>query len=658
MKTRTIQPSLILALTAGTGVAVGNWSAVAPQGGATSAPITGNQPAIEVPAMATMSPTSGDSDIDGERRVLTGIAIAYVRPMEGQPPIEEVANGTVLLGVLEDGFTAPRPGIPTRSVRLGDLGTMQPQAVYDLALPTISAAIFNRLKDLGLIGAFAEPDREQIRVEDGAIVDRRSGVTTLTWLVTTGNVGQVRSVALGERFGEDEQLVNNPAHARLLAQSPVQTPAEGQEGELLNSSVLDRFAYRMNRHPGRRVDVSVAPTGEAPGAVAVDYLVTENRPWMLYAQVRRDGNRSTDEWRYRFGFIHNQLTNNDDVLSLDYTTSFDNVDALSGRYERPFTSDGKLRGAIYGQYYTYSAADVGQPGATFEGEGFSIGAEAIYNVWQGTKNPDMFVDVIGGLRYDHIDVSNNLANLQGDDGFLLAYAGARFERRREDVRTFAQAMVEFSIDGASSAARDTLGRFNADETWAVLRADVSHEFYLEPLFDPALAASPGLVHEIGLRAAGQTSFGQRLIPNYQDVIGGLYTVRGYPEAVAAGDQTLVVSAEYRYHVANALSSSEQPGSLFGQPFRWRPQYQYGPTDWDLIGRAFVDAGWTRNIDRESFELDQTLVGAGVGLELQLTRRFNVRIDYGWALTDVERVGGGNEVDAGDSQWHLVATLVY
>jgi hemolysin activation/secretion protein len=96
----------------------------------------------------------------------------------------------------------------------------------------------------------------------------------------------------------------------------------------------------------------------------------------------------------------------------------------------------------------------------------------------------------------------------------------------------------------------------------------------------------------------------------------------------------------------------------GRPFRWRPQYEYGPTDWDLIARAFVDAGWTRNIDRESFEIDQTLIGAGLGLELQLTRRFNVRIDYGWALTDVERVGGGNEVDAGDSQWHLVATLVY
>jgi hemolysin activation/secretion protein len=655
MKTRTIQPSLVLVLTAGTGIAVGSYGLdPAPQG---SPPGTGNQPAIDAPAHATIG-TSGDADIDGERRPLTGIAIQYVRISEGQPSLDLLADGKVTLGVLDDGFTAPRAGIPVREMRLGDLGTSEPKAVYDLAIPTISAAIFNRLKDLGLMGAFAEPDREQMRVENGRIVDLRAGTTTLTWLVTTGNVAQVRSVALGDRFAETEQLVNNPAHARILDRSPIATPAAGETGVLLNASELDRFAYRMNRHPGRRVDVSVAPTGEAPGAVAVDYLVTENRPWMLYAQVRRDGNRNTDEWRYRFGFIHNQLTNNDDVLSLDYTTSFDNINAFSGRYERPFSSDGRLRSAVYGQFYTYSAADVGQPDATFEGEGFSLGAEAIYNVWQGTKNPDMFVDVIGGLRYDHIDVENNLAALQGDDGFLLAYAGARFERRREDVRTTAQAMVEFSIDGASDEARDTLGRFNAAENWQVLRADVNHEFYLEPLFDPSLAASPGLRHEIGLRAAAQTSFGQRLIPNYQDVIGGMYTVRGYPEAVAAGDQSLVLSAEYRFHVANALGISEEPGSFMGRPFRWRPQYEYGPTDWDLIARAFVDAGWTRNIDRESFEIDQTLIGAGLGLELQLTRRFNVRIDYGWALTDVERVGGGNEVDAGDSQWHLVATLVY
>lgn len=660
MKIRTLKPSLILVLTAGTGIAVANFGVEAtPQvGGAASTPGTGNQPSVDMPARATLGSTSGDVDIDGERRPLSGIAIQYVRVAEGQPSLAAVADGKVTLGVLDDGFTAPRPGVPVREVRLGDIGTSEPKAVYDLALPTISAAIFNRLKDLGLMGAFAEPDRDQMRVENGRIVDLRNGSTTLTWLVTTGNVAQVRSVALGDRFGELEQLVNNPAHARILAQSPIQAPADGEVGSLLNSSELDRFAYRMNRQAGRRVDVSVAPTGEAPGAVAVDYLVTENRPWMLYAQVRRDGNRNTDEWRYRFGFIHNQLTNNDDVLSLDYTTSFDNINAFSGRYERPFSSDGRLRGAVYGQFYTYNAADVGQPDATFEGEGFSLGAEAIYNVWQGTKNPDMFVDLIGGLRYDHIDVSNNLAALQGDDGFLLAYVGARFERKREDVRTTAQAMVEVSIDGASDEARDTLGRFNAAENWQVLRADINHEFYLEPLFDPSLAASPGLVHEIGLRAAGQTSFGQRLIPNYQDVIGGLYTVRGYPEAVAAGDQSLVASAEYRFHVANALGSSEEPGSLFGRPFRWKPQYNYGPTDWDLIARAFVDAGWVRNIDRESFELDQTLVGAGLGLELQLTRRCNVRIDYGWALTDVDRVGGGNEVDAGDSQWHLVATLVY
>ena len=168
----------------------------------------------------------------------------------------------------------------------------------------------------------------------------------------------------------------------------------------------------------------------------------------------------------------------------------------------------------------------------------------------------------------------------------------------------------------------------------------------------------GFAHEVALRAAGQYAFGSRLVPNYQDVMGGLYTVRGYPEAIVAGDSSVVASAEYRLHVPALLTSREEAGSLFGKPFRWRPQYAYGPTDWDLIARAFVDVGRTMNSDRESFEVDQTLVGAGVGLELSITRRFNVRADVGWALEGLDNADGSTLVERGDVQLHFVGTVVY
>jgi hemolysin activation/secretion protein len=77
--------------------------------------------------------------------------------------------------------------------------------------------------------------------------------------------------------------------------------------------------------------------------------------------------------------------------------------------------------------------------------------------------------------------------------------------------------------------------------------------------------------------------------------------------------------------------------------------KYGHTDWDLIFRAFVDAG---HVTSETVgRPDQTLVGTGVGAELQIKQNFSIRTDLGFALTDKEVTDGG-------SRLHVVATLSY
>ncbi|MCA9307371.1 MAG: hypothetical protein KDA16_12615, partial [Phycisphaerales bacterium] len=185
-----------------------------------------------------------------------------------------------------------------------------------------------------------------------------------------------------------------------------------------------------------------------------------------------------------------------------------------------------------------------------------------------------------------------------------------------------------------------------------------HSFYLEPLLNPSLDESPGLAHEIALTAQAQIAFGNRLVPNFQQTAGGLYTVRGYPEAVVAGDNAFIASAEYRYHLPRGLSSSVQPSEFFGNPFRFRPQYPYGPVDWDLIFKGFVDFGRVTHEDRQSFEEDATLVSVGIGAELALSRTLNVRVDWGVALHEIEDALGRTEVDEGDSEVHFVLTVIF
>jgi hemolysin activation/secretion protein len=99
----------------------------------------------------------------------------------------------------------------------------------------------------------------------------------------------------------------------------------------------------------------------------------------------------------------------------------------------------------------------------------------------------------------------------------------------------------------------------------------------------------------------------------------------------------------------------EPGKLFDKPFRWAPQYPYGTPDWDLILRAFVDAGCAMSNNGEDFfEDDATLVGAGIGAEFLFKRNFSARVDWGVALKDLPERG----VDAGSNRFHLLFTVLY
>ena len=600
---------------------------------------------------------------DGTRKQITGFVVAYVRENPGHPFPEEVLNAVVELTETPDGWVAPREGQPVTKIRLADVGSLTNQWFFDSALPEISRAAVRQLQELGLIGVYVEPDPEQIRVEDEVVVDRRpDGVTTLTLQVTTGVVTSLRTVGLGERLPED-QTVDNKVHQRIKDRSPVY-PNDPQrlESDLLRRDLIDDYVFRLNRHPGRRADVAVAAAADEPGGVALDYVITENRPWMLFAQVSNTGTRSNEsDIRERIGFIHNQLTNNDDIFTVDYMTgSFQDINAVNTSYQRPFFGSERLDWKVYGSWYEYDASTVGLLGAQFQGDGYTVGGEMIGNFYQ---DRDLFIDAVGGARWEHVETDNDFINEDGNEDFFIPYVGLRLERVRQSEQTFAGLTLEFNVPGIAGTndgvELDRLGRTDSDNDWITLFYDFSHSLYLEPLFSKEYEDQLTLAHELSLSLRGQWNFGSRLVPNQQGVIGGLYTVRGYPESIAAGDSVIVGTLEYRFHVPKGMQISQQPGQFAGTPFRWVPQYQFGYVDWDLILKAFIDVGRTQVNDRFSFESNETLVGAGVGVELALTRRLNGRVDFGFPLRDFDDPSGNdNDVDVGDWAIHWVVTVIF
>ena len=415
-------------------------------------------------------------------------------------------------------------------------------------------------------------------------------------------------------------------------------------------------------HPGRRVDVALSSAGRT-GDVSLDYLVSENKSWLAYAQLTNTGTRQTGKWRERFGVIHNQLTGNDDILAVDYsTTQFDTTHAVIGSYEAPVGRCDWFRWRVYGSYSEYTASDVGLSSQEFSGRDVTAGAELIANVFQYRQ---LFLDVLGGARWRRIHVSDSLVGSKAREDFIIPHIALRLARKTDIATTGAMIRLETncpSLAGTSSEGVRHLGRIDAAPRWWLLRWDLNQTFYLEPLLnreawaDHSTPKSSTLAHEMMFAFRGQRSLGYRLIAQEEDVVGGFYTVRGYHESEVAGDSAMVATAEYRFHLPRSLPI--QPDTkkvmILGRPFRYAPPNINGRPDWDLIFRTFFDVGRTTIRGQLASEQDQTLVGWGVGLELQLYQNVTVRTDWGQALRDVR--GGGTQ--AGDHRFHISITLVY
>lgn len=602
---------------------------------------------------------------DGGTYEIDRFVLAYRRPVPGLPDLDGVMKMDLVLRKTANGWIKARQIAPTTTFHLADLATLREHRFRGSAIQSINEQIVSYFNKRGLVGVFVWPDQGDIDPKTGQDKRLAAGKKTLHLNIATAVVSQVRTVASGERFGGQANVVDLPAYQHLAANSPLKaaTRPAADSNSLLWKEALDKYVYFLNRQPGRKVSTALSSAG-ANGDVVLDYLVTENKPWSVYFQMLNTGTKFTTPWRERFGFIDTQVSGHDDILSLDYVTGgFETDHQLAASYEAPFFWQwDRLRWRVYGNWGTFTASDVGIVDENFTGTDWLAGAEVIANVFQ---HKDLFVDVLAGAHYRHIDVNNQLLALEGESGFFLPHLGLRLDRTNELATTAASVTGEFNstrLGDTNKDELDNLGRLDTDAAWAVLKWDILQSFYLEPLLqgkqwksaDANAGVYPHLANELAFWFRGQYAGDYRLIPQAEDVIGGMYSVRGYPEAAAAGDSMMVGTAEYRYHIARALDMVGEPPKVLGKPFR-TGNSKYGPPDWDLIGRVFFDVGRSvNNRILEPLEENETLMSTGLGLELQVLRNFSIRCDWGIALRDM----ANGEAQAGDNRFHIVGTVRY
>ena len=544
-------------------------------------------------------PASPDPVRDGRPYPVSEVVLRYARP---HPQHEEVAPLRALLDLrvpivkTPAGYIAQREGGDRRigdrprrdrGVRIRDIAGDETAQVWSSAIGAISREVVRELRARDLLGVFVTP----LGIDETTGEDER-GSAVLMFEIATTTVSELRTLGRGGR--PLSQPVDAAEHARIRLQSPIK-PWGGEASEepredLLLEQPLEDYALRLSRYPGRQVSVGLAQGADDLEA-EVQYLVRERFPLSVFYQVSNTGTDETDNIRHRIGLQYNQLLGTDDVLTFDYITAgFDDSQSLSSFYETSLFGSERLRGRFGGGWSQFTASEVGLAEEAFEGESWFWDLEFSYNVAQRGR---FFADLFGGLRYQFIR-TENLAlpeDEAGEEEIFLPRAGFRLERIAEAVRFNAEVFAEWSENSITSADVDelqALGRLDPDREWVTVQFNSSLSFFLEPLADPEAYANPEtwrsstLAHELYASLAGQISLNDRLIPNAQRVVGGFFSVRGYPEAIVSGDSAVFGTVEYRFHVPRALKPASLREGGGGQDgFLWRPPQVFE------IGRAHV-----------------------------------------------------------------------
>lgn len=494
-----------------------------------------------------------------------------------------------------------------------------PNPPSPLSSQDILHLIQNLVRDFnerGYAGIYVQVDPKQINDKGKDL--RPKSKASLRLLISNTLVKEISTTALGERF-KNSQLPpqNRREHLALLKASPIQS---NPQENLINKSLLDNYLLYINRYPGRRVDAQLKGRRENDG-VNLDLLITEEKPKKFYFHAANTGTKSTRKWIETLGFQHNHLSGRDDILSLEFVTaSLKNFHSLRGSYNFPLNYQRRFYTRIDTSWSYFTASQFGLADDSF------VGYQQIYSL-QGKANlyqdKDLFVDIALKGQWRHISVNNEFAKIKGKENLVIPIFEISIEQKCKTSTLHLNFTAESNLSGIADTDKSELnrmGRSTNDQNWFIYKINSLYTLFLDK----------ALTHEFSLNMNGQYARKSRLIPHLQFVIGGLNSVRGYPQSVAAGDHGAYIQGEYRH-------------------------YNFFPKEnIKTQARIFIDGGRTIANDRLSFENNSTLWSCGMGGNLIFKNHFKLSADWGITLHKLQN----NTPHKGSQSFIMSALALY
>jgi len=333
---------------------------------------------------------------------------------------------------------------------------------------------------------------------------------------------------------------------------------------------------------------AVLKPGEA--FATTDYLLQVVEPKQYENTFFIDDAGRDDVGLYRLGFSHfnRSLSGLRDTLSLGGHVA-EGTRAVYGAYNVPLNRRGTRLG-ISADYSEIDIVDGPLEPLNVTGDSFYAGLFVTHPL--RVRRSDI---VHGFLGYSFKESSTDF------DGETL------FETRVRSIT--AGADLQANRIGASSFGRVTLT--GAPNTWGNTKA-----FWRTNAEASHLRVLP-MNQLVLLRASGQWSPDDLLPSSEQFQVGGMSTVRGYPEGLLIGDKGYFASAEFSFPL-DAAAAADPSTTPFDQ--RWR-------------GLLFLDHGGAFPFkgNNESTDSDDFLTSAGGGINLNLGPQLQARLVVGFPL---------------------------
>ena len=460
------------------------------------------------------------------------------------------------------------------------------------------------LRSLGLEGLVVFPDPNQIDPVSGRDLrlNGEGGIRFLIW------VSRLQAVEL------EDGGVNQSIFTRL--QSIAEKSVGDKSPHPLTSSDL-RFWNRLGRAPSRSSQVVLSP-GERPGqVVAVVKLRPKVNP-QFSIMASNSGTPTTGEWILGASYTNEQLSGADDLLGLSYLSSDTGERrAYSVSYRRPVLFPDILELGIGLGYSNYDASSFAVTKIDFAGETRSADLSVRWNPL-GTEFEKYSFSFEAGVRGERVQSSNSLIAGEADAGMVTPSVSVRLSTKGEYLRTESRLSLRGNVQSISTSNQSLLGGVNTKDRFERLSIDYLESFklgkWLSDQFPDSFSESWSGQILLTRARADFALRDQRHLPQHQFIAGGTGSVRGYPESPIAGDSGYSISIEHRIPL---------PDSLLGEG---------NPLRTTLI--PFVDWGETFVTDPLFYESDQSILGAGVGLEIKAPRGGSARIDFAAPLREI------------------------